>query len=467
MAEKIPLVLKEDQPALSSFAYDKAQDDYDIKPVYDEDGRKVRTRNEDGEIARNPKDAEGWDWYADYAAENRGGIGQNYMAFDGPFVNGGGNDFAHYGFATYDEYKKDIEARNPGAVWGTGKYGETTYTQPKGKVFTANWHPPKLTGDSGGWMEKNGWMLPLLAAGGAFAFGELGAAAGTTAASEMGALSGIEGAGGAFDATGLVSGTADLAAPVIYGGEAATGGLTAAELASQGLDPITTGQAVNPWTTNPSLAELGGTATSTTSPGLWEQLKQLWSGTPPTGVPGSSNNNNSSSLGSLVSGALSVGSGIYGLTESERIKKAAELAALKSDPFGASGGRGMADAQLRALMADPSQVAANDPAYKLRIQAAQRAMASHGQNSGAMAVAGANASTDWYNGRLQQLGYLAGAGFNPASAQSIGLQGMQSAAGLGGQSLASIGYGVNTALGGTNSNNALLAQLAALLKQRG
>lgn len=91
-----------------------------------------------------------------------------------------------------------------------------------------------------------------------------------------------------------------------------------------------------------------------------------------------------------------------------------------ADPWGTSGGRALADAQLQALMRDPSQVAASDPAYALRIQAAQRAMGGYGQDSGAMAVAGANASTDWLNQRQLALASLENMG-NPVGAQQVGL----------------------------------------------
>lgn len=109
----------------------------------------------------------------------------------------------------------------------------------------------------------------------------------------------------------------------------------------------------------------------------------------------------------------------------------------------------MADAQLQALLRDPSGTAANDPAFQLRLQAAMRANAPMGTDSGAMAKAAADASTTWYNERLQQLGGISGAGVNPASAAELMLQGNMGANQLAGQGLASIGYGINTATGGT------------------
>ena len=77
-----------------------------------------------------------------------------------------------------------------------------------------------------------------------------------------------------------------------------------------------------------------------------------------------------------------------------------------------------------------------------------------------MSVAGANASTDWYNQRLQQLGGLAGAGVNPAGGQQVSLQGTEAANKLASSSLGSIGYGA-TSLGG-NSMGFTPQQIAAL-----
>ncbi len=203
-------------------------------------------------------------------------------------------------------------------------------------------------------------------------------------------------------------------------------------------------------------------------------------------------------LAKLLGPAMSIGSGIYGLNKAadltaqtrtdttgaiaplQNFNPAASLGAgslgetmaNKADPWGASGGRALADQQLQALMRDPSQVSASDPAYALRIQGAQRAMGSYGQGSGNMAVAGANASTSWLNDRQTALANMENMG-NPVGAQQVGLNvgqlglstdiaqsnaGLDAAklnlaAGMGanslaGQSLASLGYGVTQATGG-------------------
>lgn len=137
---------------------------------------------------------------------------------------------------------------------------------------------------------------------------------------------------------------------------------------------------------------------------------------------------------------LDIGSGVQGLVAGAEQKDQATQAQAAANPWGTSGGYELAGQQLQDLMKDPMQVAATDPAYQMRIQGAQRAMGIYGQDSGAMSVAGANASTDWYNQRLQQLGSLAGAGLNPAQAGQIGIQGTQNAITTTGQGLASLGY---------------------------
>lgn len=393
----------------------------------------------------------------------------------GPGQYGGDSTAKYFGYPTWKAYVESIQG--PGA-WTEASPGvdggaATMAYTPTGGLQPMPEYNPK-DHDFQNWLGAMTLMMgggaALSGAGmlGGAAVGEMGALSGAT--SSVGGLSPetltwlqsagyapeeIASIGSQFGAGGAITGIGAADVGFYGGGSEVAGGNVADYGRGADFDSLVSDYGVTP----------GGLQSTQLSP--WEQIYQLWNGTPPTGVPGGNNGGNNPGVGSMVSGALSIGSGLYGLTQAEKLKKMAEIAAQKSDPFGMSGGRAMADQQLQALMADPSQVAAGDPAYKLRIQAAQRAMAPMGQNSGAMAVAGANASTDWYNQRLQQLGTLAGAGFSPAQGQSVGLQGIQAAAGLGSSAQAGIGYGVNTMLGGTNSNAALLAQLAALIKQRG
>jgi len=165
----------------------------------------------------------------------------------------------------------------------------------------------------------------------------------------------------------------------------------------------------------------------------------------------------------LLGSAMSVGSGIYGMTLADDTRRLGEQAAKMSDPWGTSGGRSLADTQLQQLMRDPSGTMQNDPLFKAKVQAAQRANAGYGQDSGKMAVAAADAGGDWYDTRLKELSPLAGTQFNPGAGQAIAMQGQISSNDLASKSLASVGYGVTRATGGGTSGSSNSDLLNALL----
>lgn len=146
--------------------------------------------------------------------------------------------------------------------------------------------------------------------------------------------------------------------------------------------------------------------------------------------------------------AMSIGSGIYGMSQAGELKKRSEEAARLSNPWGTSGGQSLAMQQLMQLMQSPGSLT-SDPGYQARMMGVERQNAKYGAGSGNMAVAAANASGDYYGQRLMQLGHLAGAPGNPGEAAELGLRGTQAANSLTGQSLASIGYGVNSMTGGS------------------
>ena len=81
-----------------------------------------------------------------------------------------------------------------------------------------------------------------------------------------------------------------------------------------------------------------------------------------------------------------------------------------------------------------------------------------------MSVAGANASTDWYNARLAQLGGMAGAGVAPGAGGGVMVQGLDNAFDASSAALASLGYAAGTAGAGngglTPAQRAQLAKLA-------
>lgn len=159
---------------------------------------------------------------------------------------------------------------------------------------------------------------------------------------------------------------------------------------------------------------------------------------------------------------MSTFSGIKGLMDAEQMKRAARRAAAGADPWGQSGGRTLADSQLQELLRNPEAVAATDPAFKLRVMGAQRANAQYGQDSGAMSIAGANASTDWYNARLAQLAGLAGGTVAPGAGGGLMVQGLDNAFDASSAALASLGYAAGTA--GAGSGGLTPAQRAQLAK---
>jgi hypothetical protein len=83
------------------------------------------------------------------------------------------------------------------------------------------------------------------------------------------------------------------------------------------------------------------------------------------------------------------------------------------------------------------------PGYEAGLTAVQRKMASQGyQNSGNMLAALQDYGGNFYNNAVTQLGGLAGANTNPASAGQLAIQGTSSANDLAGRSMASMGYGI-------------------------
>lgn len=140
-------------------------------------------------------------------------------------------------------------------------------------------------------------------------------------------------------------------------------------------------------------------------------------------------------------------SGYKALTLADEMKKRSAGLASKADPWGASGGRAAADAQLQELNKNPTAAMAGDPRYAAMVQAAQRATAMHGQDSGAMAAAGAQAGGNWYTQRMAELSGLAGANANPAAGVQAELSGLTASNDLYSRGLASIGYGTQRLAG--------------------
>jgi len=154
------------------------------------------------------------------------------------------------------------------------------------------------------------------------------------------------------------------------------------------------------------------------------------------------------SLSGILSGAkeyaplASLASGISGLSRANQLAKQAAALGKRADPWGQSGGRGAADAQLQGLLKDPNAIYGM-PGYQAGLDAVQRKMASQGYlGSGNMMAALQQYGGDFYNNAVKNLGGLSGANTNPGTGAEIELLGTKSANDLASQSMASLGYGM-------------------------
>ena len=134
---------------------------------------------------------------------------------------------------------------------------------------------------------------------------------------------------------------------------------------------------------------------------------------------------------------MSIGSGIYGMSQAEKQRQEAQRAIAGSSPWTSSGGAAGAGTELtRVIQGDFT----NDPGFKAAQLAASRT--SSQQPGGFAAQAAAQAALKYQNDRIQALSQPAGVGFSPASGYQIAQAGNASADTLASQSLGSIGYGV-------------------------
>lgn len=143
---------------------------------------------------------------------------------------------------------------------------------------------------------------------------------------------------------------------------------------------------------------------------------------------------------------LTLGSGIYGMFESDKLRGMAEEAFRRGDPFG-DYRKGYAD-KLQTLMDNPESLT-ELPGYKFQFEqgaeALSRKMASKGYlGSGNMGTAlvqyGQDFASNFRDREMDRLAMLAGANISPN--QSAGLAGYGSGIDVASQSLASLGYGV-------------------------
>jgi hypothetical protein len=306
----------------------------------------------------------------------------------------------------------------PGSLYQDPNGGLVGWKSASGKAVTGDTQPPDSVAD-----ELAGWLIPA-AVGAGFGYGAYGAFGGA----------------GAGAGEGLTYGTA----PELLG-EGAGWLNAAAPAAGEGFTYGTAPGLLGELGTGGAIVDSAGPLFSTTA----QQGGLLAS------IFGPENAAAASQWLKLAGPAMSIYSGLSAQRAGNNLSNLGQSYGAAATPFDSSGSRALANSQLQALMNNPTLAAQNDPAYKLRMQAAMRAMAPMGQRSGAMAQAAADASTSWYNDRLAQLGQLAGAGFSPAAGGQLALQGATAGAGLQSQGQASLGYGVTqlgNILGGTDQN---------------
>ena len=133
-------------------------------------------------------------------------------------------------------------------------------------------------------------------------------------------------------------------------------------------------------------------------------------------------------------------SGLYGLNQSRQLADLASKASERADPFGPY--RAGYAQQLAALSANPSLIT-KQPGYAAGLEAVRRSLAAQGyQGSGNMMAALSQYGQKFLGDEQNRLATLAGAGFNPASAGQLNLEGNISAAQLLGSSLNRLGGGL-------------------------
>lgn len=291
-----------------------------------------------------------------------------------------------------------------------------------------------------------GGLGSAILSGGNFGTDLLGAAAGGLGGYFAGPGIASIGAGGA--GAGALSITQQgVTDPIqaISNAMTATGTSTATEAATALGYPSTNAMlaAANPaWLTTPAALQ-GQVANATGGILGGAKAPQLGSF---TGTVGSAPNAQASLLQALggkttalgpLSSMMSIGSGIYGLTEAQKMQQlAGQMAA--SNTYSPE-----ASAQLKSLLSNPNSITSM-PGYEAGMTAVERSMAAQGyQGSGNMAAALQQYGGNFYNQQVQQLQGLAqGGAQTTAGAAGVQAMGNQAAS----SALAALGYGA-TGLG--------------------
>ena len=127
------------------------------------------------------------------------------------------------------------------------------------------------------------------------------------------------------------------------------------------------------------------------------------------------------SSGGLLQSGWNILSGLYGIKQSRQLADLASKASERADPFGPY--RAGYAQQLAALSANPSLIT-KQPGYAAGLEAVRRSLAAQGyQGSGNMMAALSQYGQKFLGDEQNRLATLAGAGFNPAAAGQLNIEG--------------------------------------------
>ena len=127
------------------------------------------------------------------------------------------------------------------------------------------------------------------------------------------------------------------------------------------------------------------------------------------------------SRGGPLQSGWNILSGLHGISQSRQLADLASKASERADPFGPY--RAGYAQQLAALSANPSLIT-KQPGYAAGLEAVRRSLAAQGyQGSGNMMAALSQYGQKFLGDEQNRLASLAGAGFNPASAGQLNLEG--------------------------------------------
>jgi hypothetical protein len=248
-----------------------------------------------------------------------------------------------------------------------------------------------------------------------------------------------------LDVTGATIGAGGTAATIGGGGATAAGGTSLGGTSLAGTGAAGTG-AGNIGSTALFSGSTGAGTAGGTSP-FFESLLTSGAG---AGSSGPLGNLFGSGLG--LKDLFSIGSGLYGLYESQQQLDLAKAAFSQSNPFGPY--RKQYADQLSQLIANPSSITSY-PGYQfgfdqgnqaLRASSAARGFKGSGNEDAALIRYGQGYAETFLGNEENMLANLAGAGISPNFGPA--LSGYSMGLGTASQSLASIGYG----LGGSGSS---------------